>query len=292
MKIAILASGNAEKALHLHEFFKEGNRITVDSLLTDNPDAEITRRMKEEGIDVFYILPGQTDTGMAELLKARQVELLVVDDFSGEIPSELTEAFAGAIVWPSGVASAPLEVIKAGEKGKTQPAESRPGPAEQAKVSDLEQEWAEVLEEEIEEAEAIKEEIAEEIVREEIADAKQAENMSPDMEQPPVYGSQVPPYSSGQPSFRGPGPMFQQQPLSEPMPDTYLLWSVIITILCCLIPGVVAIIYSASVSSRYYAGDIEGAKRASRNAQIWCIVSVIAGIIWATLYLPLSLLLA
>ncbi|MCH5213663.1 MAG: CD225/dispanin family protein [Muribaculaceae bacterium] len=75
------------------------------------------------------------------------------------------------------------------------------------------------------------------------------------------------------------------------MPDTYLVWSVIITILCCLIPGIIAIIYSSSVSSKYFAGDIEGAKRASRRAQIWCIVSVVAGIIWATLYLPLTLFL-
>lgn len=75
------------------------------------------------------------------------------------------------------------------------------------------------------------------------------------------------------------------------MPETYLVWSVIITLLCCLIPGVVAIIFSASVSSKYYAGDIEGARRASRNAQIWCIVSIIAGIVWATLYMPLTLFL-
>lgn len=73
------------------------------------------------------------------------------------------------------------------------------------------------------------------------------------------------------------------------MPETYLVWSVIITILCCLIPGIIAIIYSASVSSKYYQGNLEGAKRASRMAQIWCIVSVVTGIIWATLYLPLAL---
>ena len=76
------------------------------------------------------------------------------------------------------------------------------------------------------------------------------------------------------------------------MPDNYLAWSVIVTILCCLIPGIIAIIFSASVSSKYYRGDLEGARRASRNAQIWCIISIVSGIIWATLYIPLALFLS
>ncbi len=73
------------------------------------------------------------------------------------------------------------------------------------------------------------------------------------------------------------------------MPPTYLVWSVIMTILCCTIPGIVAIIFSAKVSSKFYQGDIEGACRASRNAEIWIIVSFVLGVLSASLYLPLSL---
>lgn len=76
---------------------------------------------------------------------------------------------------------------------------------------------------------------------------------------------------------------------SEPMPSTWLVWSVVCTILCCFIPGVIAIIQSARVSSRYYAGDIEGAKRASHNAEIWIIVSFVLGVLSSTLYLPITL---
>ena len=76
----------------------------------------------------------------------------------------------------------------------------------------------------------------------------------------------------------------------EPMPDSYLIWSVLATVLCCLIPGIIAIIYSASVSTRYYAGDLNGARRASDRAQIWVIVSIVTGIVWSALYLPLMLL--
>ena len=55
--------------------------------------------------------------------------------------------------------------------------------------------------------------------------------------------------------------------------------------------GIAAIIFSASVSSKYYAADYEGAKRASRQAEIWIIIAIVAGIITNALYLPLTLLL-
>lgn len=76
---------------------------------------------------------------------------------------------------------------------------------------------------------------------------------------------------------------------TEPMPSTWLVWSVVSTILCSFIPGIIAIIYSSKVSGKYFAGDIEGAKRASRNAEIWIIVSFVLGVISNTLYIPLSI---
>lgn len=77
---------------------------------------------------------------------------------------------------------------------------------------------------------------------------------------------------------------------SEPMPPTNLVWSVLATVLCCFIPGVVAIIMSSRVSAKYYAGDIEGAKRASRASEYWIIASFILGLLTATLYLPIMLI--
>ncbi|MDE5813181.1 MAG: phosphoribosylglycinamide formyltransferase [Muribaculaceae bacterium] len=82
---------------------------------------------------------------------------------------------------------------------------------------------------------------------------------------------------------------YGNQTTQEPMPPTYLVWSVIITILCCFIPGIVAIINSAQVSSKYYQGDIDGARRASERAQIWIIISFVLGVIINTLYLPLMI---
>lgn len=75
----------------------------------------------------------------------------------------------------------------------------------------------------------------------------------------------------------------------EPMPATNLVWAVIMTLCCNTIAGIVAIIFSAQVSSKYHAGDIEGAKRASRMSEIWIIVSFIVGMLANTLQFPLML---
>lgn len=77
----------------------------------------------------------------------------------------------------------------------------------------------------------------------------------------------------------------------RPMPQTFMLWSILATILCCMPAGVVAIIYSAQVSSKYFAQDYEGARRCSHKAEIWIIASIVTGVIFNALYLPFSMFL-
>ena len=62
-------------------------------------------------------------------------------------------------------------------------------------------------------------------------------------------------------------------------PPTNLVWAILATILCCIPTGIVAIIYAGKVTSRYQAGDYEGAERASETGAWWCIGSIIAGIV-------------
>lgn len=73
----------------------------------------------------------------------------------------------------------------------------------------------------------------------------------------------------------------------NPMPPTGLLWSVLATVCCCFLPGIVAIVFSSRVSKCYYEGDLEGAEKASRLAQIWIIVSFVLGLVSSTLWFPL-----
>lgn len=85
-------------------------------------------------------------------------------------------------------------------------------------------------------------------------------------------------------------PLPPRQPF-EPMPPTYMVWAVLATICCCLPAGIVAIIFAANVSSKYYACDYEGARKASERAQIWIIVSIVLGLIATSVWLPFSMLL-
>ena len=64
----------------------------------------------------------------------------------------------------------------------------------------------------------------------------------------------------------------------RPQVPTYLVWSILLTVLCCLL-GFPSIIYSIQVSIKLDRGDIEGAKRASRKAYGWCWASFIIGAI-------------
>jgi hypothetical protein len=72
-------------------------------------------------------------------------------------------------------------------------------------------------------------------------------------------------------------------PDKPPMPENYLIVSIIVTILCCWPIGIASIVNAAKVSSAYNAGDYEGAKKASANAKKWAIWTVVAGLIFLIL---------
>ncbi|WP_369940823.1 CD225/dispanin family protein [Xanthomonas medicagonis] len=77
-------------------------------------------------------------------------------------------------------------------------------------------------------------------------------------------------------------------PPPAPVPGAipnYLAWAIISTVLgfclCCpaLITGIVAIVFSSKVNGLLNQGDLEGARRASNNAKIWCWVTTALAII-------------
>lgn len=116
---------------------------------------------------------------------------------------------------------------------------------------------------------------------------------------PPVYPAYPSePYLRPQtPSAPQPSPYSQwsvnpQPPMqpTDPMPPTYLAWSIVVMLLCCLVPGIVALVYSTKVSSRYSNGDYAGAKSASESAALWIIVTVVCGIIAVPFQILLALI--
>lgn len=62
-------------------------------------------------------------------------------------------------------------------------------------------------------------------------------------------------------------------------PDSWLVWAILSTVLCCLPLGVVSIIYAAKVDNLWAAGRYDEAERASRNARLFFFLSLIFGIV-------------
>lgn len=73
------------------------------------------------------------------------------------------------------------------------------------------------------------------------------------------------------------------------MPETYLPWAILSTVLCCMPLGIIAIIHSAKVSSAYKAGDYITAQEASEKAKKWVISTTIVGAFWYFFILYISL---
>jgi hypothetical protein len=67
--------------------------------------------------------------------------------------------------------------------------------------------------------------------------------------------------------------------MDQQRPKNYLVPAILATIACCIATGIVSIIYSTQVNSKYEAGDIQGAEKASKTAKTWLIVSIVIGLL-------------
>lgn len=295
-KIAVVTSGEAECAERLITLFNEGNRIRIDAVVTTGDPEELRRRFAGYDVEVIGIAPESLPDEIVEvgrMLSSREIELYALANAEGLLPDWLRREQPGRTVSLTDSEQAPREVVAAlAAIDKSLEESERP---QVAAPKTVDEEWAETLQIDFDSKRA-----------QEAAERVAAASQTP----PPLPGSSgtLPPQmpnTAGASNFArnpqytgypgGPKQPYQSQnfgnrPVNdEPMPPTYLVWSVIMTVLCCLVPGVVAIIFSSQVSTKYYSGDIEGAKRASRNAEIWIIVSFVLGVLSATLYLPIML---
>ena len=65
---------------------------------------------------------------------------------------------------------------------------------------------------------------------------------------------------------------YHQDPFGS-VPD-YLVWSILVTVFCCPLSGIVAIVKSAEANSKRDLGDYDGAMRAARSARMWTFLSL------------------
>lgn len=69
-----------------------------------------------------------------------------------------------------------------------------------------------------------------------------------------------------------------------PCPDSYLVWSILATVLCCLPLGIAAIVKSTQVEKLYNQGDYKGALKASNDAKNYAIISAVLGFVCGFIY--------
>lgn len=286
-KIAIFASGEARSAIRVASLFNEGNRLHVDLIVTDNPDSEIDEILSDKEVILLHVTPEdwpEKEDALAQFVTEKNIGLIALDNFRLDISTKLSEAVDGKVIILTSEEQAPREVVAAFEE-KPKPVEEDEENKDDTPPT-LEHEWAESLKinykpPKVRITPPPVPELPPEVTPQPAVEHKEI-NVQPQTELEPQSPRQekvwVRPVNQ-----RGP------EPQQEPMPPAYLLWSILSTVLCCLIPGIIAIIYSTRVSSRYFRGDISGAKRASRLAEIWIIVSVVLGIVSAAVYIPIYL---
>ncbi|XP_036041548.1 proline rich transmembrane protein 1B [Onychomys torridus] len=99
----------------------------------------------------------------------------------------------------------------------------------------------------------------------------------------PAYGS---------PMAGGPAPM---QVEHRPLPKDFMMESVLVTLFCCLLTGLIAIVYSHETRAALGRGDLAQAEEASRKARSLVLFSLLFGVFVSTswviyvvvaLYLP------
>lgn len=74
---------------------------------------------------------------------------------------------------------------------------------------------------------------------------------------------------------------YQNQPATPP--KNWLVEAILVTIFCCQILGIVAIVFAAQVNSKFASGDYAGAESASKDAGKWTKIAFFAGIAWVIL---------
>lgn len=91
----------------------------------------------------------------------------------------------------------------------------------------------------------------------------------------PVTPSYIPQSAAPAPYSAGPGGALAP---GAKVPS-YLVWSILSTLCCCLPFGIVAIVFSAQVNNKVAAGDIAGAIASSQKAKMWCWIAFGCGLV-------------
>ncbi len=102
-RIAIFASGSGTNAENIFTYFAENEHVVVDSLWSNKPDAYALVRAAKFGVDTFVFERQKFyhSTEIADTLKKRKVDLIVLAGFLWLIPESLIQNFTIINIHPA-----------------------------------------------------------------------------------------------------------------------------------------------------------------------------------------------
>lgn len=99
-KIAIFASGSGSNAENIVRYFKDHPTAETSLILTNNPHAYVIERAKK--LDIPYYIFNRKEfydtNSVADLLKSRGIDLVVLAGFLWLVPQNLLRQYSGSIV--------------------------------------------------------------------------------------------------------------------------------------------------------------------------------------------------
>ncbi len=75
----------------------------------------------------------------------------------------------------------------------------------------------------------------------------------------------------------------------EKCPPTYMVWSIVLTLLCCNPVGIVAAALGWTVTTKYNNYDFDGARRRSELTAWWFIITIVTSLIFTPMYMLISM---
>ncbi|QVQ53093.1 CD225/dispanin family protein [Spiractinospora alimapuensis] len=91
---------------------------------------------------------------------------------------------------------------------------------------------------------------------------------------PPPGGYGPPSGGYGAPPPPGPG----MGGPAGPQPDNWM-WAAIVSLFCCTLFGIISLIFSLQVSSKWQMGDYAGAQDSANKAKIFGLIGIIGGVV-------------
>lgn len=102
-RIAIFASGSGTNAENIISYFSEDERVIIDSLWANKPDAYALVRAAKHGVETFVFNRDQfyKNTYVTDTLRKRKVDLVVLAGFLWLIPDSLVKNFTIINIHPA-----------------------------------------------------------------------------------------------------------------------------------------------------------------------------------------------